>query len=354
MRGAAPPGSAPSLNVNMSTLNLLPLVLIALSALLVAAGTTPVFRRLAPRLGWVDRPSSRKVHRVPTPLLGGLAIYLAFVVALVLFGDRFYVRQVVGIFVGATVVSLMGLWDDRRHLAVGVKLAVQVGAAILLIATGVQVQTFRTPWLNIPVTLLWMVGITNALNLLDNMDGLAGGVAAIAAGHFTLLAAMSGQYLVGALAAALLGACLGFLLYNFNPARIFMGDSGSLFLGFLLAALGIKLRFPENIPAVTWMVPVLVLAVPIFDTVLVFISRLRRGLNPLTTPGKDHVSHRLVRMGLTQREAVMALYLAAGVTGELALFVAQADKLTGYVLGGLVALFGLWALWRLEQVHVSA
>ncbi len=319
--------------------------------MLVAAGTTPVFRRLAPRLGWVDHPSSRKVHRVPTPLLGGAAIYLAFVLALLLFGDRFYVRQVVGIFVGATIVSLMGLWDDRRRLAVGVKLGVQLAAAVLLIVTGVRVQTFRTPWLDIPVTLLWIVGITNALNLLDNMDGLAGGVAAIAAGHFTLLAAMSGQYLVGALAAALLGACLGFLLYNFNPARIFMGDSGSLFLGFLLAALGIKLRFPENIPAVTWMVPVLVLAVPIFDTTLVFVSRLRRGLNPLTTPGKDHVSHRLVSMGLSQREAVMALYLAAGVAGELALFVAQADMVTGYFLGGLVALFALWAFWALEQVE---
>ncbi len=332
----------------MSTLNLLPLVLIALSALLVAAGATPVARRVAPRLGWVDEPSARKLHRRATPLLGGVAIYLAFVVALVLFGERFYVRQVVGIFVGATVVSLMGLWDDRRHLAAGVKLLVQMAAAGLLIATGVRVQMFRNPWLDVPVTFLWVVGITNALNLLDNMDGLAGGVAAIAAGHFTLLAAMSGQYLVGALAAALLGACLGFLLYNFNPARIFMGDSGSLFLGFLLAALGIKLRFPENAPIVTWMVPVLVLAVPIFDTTLVFISRLRRGVNPLTTPGKDHTSHRLVQLGLTQREAVMVLYLAAGVSGELAMFVAQADLVTGYFLGGLAALFGLWALWQLE------
>ncbi len=333
----------------MSTLNLLPLVLIALSALIVAAGTTPVARWLAPRLGWIDRPSSRKMHQMPMPLLGGAAIYLAFVIALVLFGDRFYVWQVVGIFVGATAVSLMGLWDDRRRLAVGTKLAVQIAATVLLIATGVRVQMFRNPWLDLPVTLLWVVGITNALNLLDNMDGLAGGVAAIAAGHFTLLAAMSGQYLVGALAAALLGACLGFLLYNFNPARIFMGDSGSLFLGFLLAALGIKLRFPENVAIVTWMVPVLVLAVPIFDTTLVFISRLRRGMNPLTSPGKDHTSHRLVRLGLTPREAVMVLYLAAGIAGELAMFVAQADIVTGYFLGGLVVAFGLWALWYLER-----
>ncbi len=334
----------------MSSLNLLPIVLIMISALVVAIGATPVARRLAPRLGLVDEPAARKMHHVATPLLGGIAIYLAFVLALVFFGDRFYIRQVVGIFVGATLVSLLGLWDDRRRLSPALKLLGQALAALLLIATGVQVHLIRIPWVNVVITLFWVVGITNALNLLDNMDGLAGGIAAIAAGQFTLLAAMSGQYLVGALAAALVGATLGFLLYNFNPARIFMGDSGSLFLGFLLASLGIKLRFPENVYIVTWMVPVLVLGVPIFDTTLVFVSRLRRGLNPLTTPGKDHTSHRLVRLGLSQREAVLVLYLAAGVLGEIALFVAQADILTGYLVGALVFCFALWALWKLEHV----
>ena len=334
----------------MSSLNLLPIVLIMISALVVAIGATPVARRLAPRLGLVDEPAARKMHHVATPLLGGIAIYLAFVLALVFFGDRFYIRQVVGIFVGATLVSLLGLWDDRRRLSPGLKLLGQALAALLLVATGVQVHLIRIPWVNVVITLFWVVGITNALNLLDNMDGLAGGIAAIAAGQFTLLAAMSGQYLVGALAAALVGATLGFLLYNFNPARIFMGDSGSLFLGFLLASLGIKLRFPENVYIVTWMVPVLVLGVPIFDTTLVFVSRLRRGLNPLTTPGKDHTSHRLVRLGLSQREAVLVLYLAAGVLGEIALFVAQADILTGYLVGALVFCFALWALWKLEHV----
>ncbi|NPA90858.1 MAG: undecaprenyl/decaprenyl-phosphate alpha-N-acetylglucosaminyl 1-phosphate transferase [Chloroflexi bacterium] len=332
----------------MSTLNLLPLVLIMVSALLVAAGATPIAQRLAPKLGWVDRPAARKMHKVPTPLLGGIAIYLAFFVALILFGNKFYIRQVVSIFVGATIVSLLGLWDDRRHLPASVKLMGQLVAASLLIFTGVHVRLFRTPWLDVPITLLWIVGLTNALNLLDNMDGLAGGIATIAASHFTLLATMSGQYLVGALAAALVGACLGFLIYNFNPARIFMGDSGSLFLGFLLAALGIKLRFPNNVYIVTWMVPVLVLGVPIFDTTLVFISRVRRGQNPLTTPGKDHVSHRLVRMGFSPREAVLILYLVGGALGEIALFVAQADVLTGYLVGGLVFTLALWALWKLE------
>ncbi len=334
----------------MSSLNLLPMVLILVSALLVAVGATPVAQRLALKLGWVDRPAARKMHQTATPLLGGVAIYLAFVLALLLFGRRFYVRQVIGIFVGATFVSLLGLWDDRWRLPVSVKLLAQLAAALLLVLTGIQVRLFHVWWLNILLTLFWMVGVTNALNLLDNMDGLAGGIAAIAAGQFTLLAAMSGQYLVGALAAALTGACLGFLLYNFNPARIFMGDTGSLFLGFLLATLGIKLRFPKNIYIVTWMVPVLVLGVPIFDTTLVFFSRLRRGVNPLTTPGKDHTSHRLVRLGLTQREAVLVLYLAGGILGESAVFVAQADLFTGYLVGAMVLAFAFWTLVRLERV----
>ncbi|MFH1086466.1 MAG: MraY family glycosyltransferase, partial [Chloroflexota bacterium] len=206
------------------------------------------------------------------------------------------------------------------------------------------------PILNILVTIIWVVGITSALNLLDNMDGLSAGVATVASAFFLLLAAMSGQYLVGALAAALLGACIGFLVYNVNPASIFMGDAGSLMIGFLLAAVGIKLRFPDNVRFVTWMIPVLVLGLPIFDTTLVFLSRLRRGLNPLTTPGKDHVSHRLVSLGHSQREAVLILYLAAGALGVLAMYLTQASIPEGYLVGGAVFLAGLVLLWRLERM----
>ena len=171
----------------------------------------------------------------------------------------------------------------------------------------------------------------------------------MAAIYFLLLAAMNGQYLVGALSAALVGASLGFLVYNFNPASIFMGDAGSLFLGFMLAAVGIKLRFPEGVEIVTWMVPVLILALPLFDTALVIVSRLRRGFNPLTTPGKDHVSHRLVAMGYTRREAVLICYLICAGLGVVALFVTQASIVEGYVVGGVVALVALWGLWRLEK-----
>jgi UDP-GlcNAc:undecaprenyl-phosphate GlcNAc-1-phosphate transferase len=209
-------------------------------------------------------------------------------------------------------------------------------------------------FLNLAGTILWVVGITNALNLLDNMDGLSGGVATVACVFFLLLAVMSGQYLVASLAAALLGACLGFLYYNFNPAGIFMGDTGSLFIGFMLAALGIKLRFPDNVAFVTWMIPVVVLGLPIFDTTLVIISRLRRGLNPLTTPGKDHVSHRLVRLGATQREAVLMLYLVCCALGVVAMFLTQASVVEGYFMGALLVILALYALWRLEQVNIQS
>jgi UDP-GlcNAc:undecaprenyl-phosphate GlcNAc-1-phosphate transferase len=154
--------------------------------------------------------------------------------------------------------------------------------------------------------------------------------------------------LVGALAAALAGACAGFLFYNWNPAHVFMGDTGSLFLGFLLAAVGIKLRFPANSNTITWMIPVLVLAIPIFDTSLVFFSRLRQGKNPLTTPGKDHVSHRLARMTGSRREAVLICYLIGGAAGLTAVFVSQAVLWEAVALGGVTMALALLSLWWLE------
>jgi UDP-GlcNAc:undecaprenyl-phosphate GlcNAc-1-phosphate transferase len=323
-------------------------MLVFAGALLIAFGVTPLARRLAPRLGVIDHPNARKVHTVPMPLLGGAAIVLASIATLLIFQDRFEFQQLISILFGAAWVSLLGIFDDRWGLRPLLKLLGQIIAAGFLILSGVEVQLFPFEWINVAITLLWMVGLTNAFNLLDNMDGLAGGVAAVAAAFFVLMAALSHQSYVGALAAALLGGALGFLIYNFNPASIFMGDTGSLFLGFLLAAIGIKLRFPDNVTFVTWMVPVLVLGVPIFDTTLVFISRLRRGQNPLTTPGKDHTSHRLVALGFTTREAVMMHYLAGGALGLIAIFVTQASIVDGYVVGGATALIGAYALWRLE------
>jgi len=326
-------------------------ILIFAAALTFAVAGTPIARRLALRTGILDYPETRKIHAAPMPLLGGAAIYIAFILALLLFGDRFYISQAVGILLGATIISFFGIWDDRGRVPPLLKLIVgQPLAALILWASGVRVTFLPHPALNLAVTVLWVVGISSALNLLDNMDGLSGGVGAIASAFFLLLAAMSGQYLVGSLAAALTGACIGFLYYNFNPATIFMGDGGSLFLGFVLAAVGIKLRFPSNVPVVTWMIPVLVLGLPIFDTTLVVVSRLRRGLNPLTHPSRDHVSHRLVAMGWSQREAVLGLYLVCCALGVLAMFLTQASPVGAYVVAGAVALAGAYALWRLEQV----
>lgn len=324
-----------------------PYLLMALSALVLAVGGTPAVRWLALKLGVIDKPAARKIHAAPVPLLGGVAIYGAFIVALLLFGDRRYVNEVVGIFVGASLVSLMGAIDDSRGLGAYVKLGGQLIAAGVLVLSGVQVQLGPT-WLNVAITLLWVVGITNAMNLLDNMDGLSGGIAMIAAIFFTLLAALSNQYLVGALAAALAGASAGFLFYNWNPAYIFMGDAGSLFLGFLLAAVAIKLRFPSNSVTVTWMIPLLVLAVPVFDTSLVFISRLRRGQNPLTTPGKDHISHRLAFLTGSRREAVLICYLLAAAVGLTAVFVAEASLLEAILVAATVLATAAYWIWRFE------
>ena len=318
-------------------------------ALVLAIAGTPLARYLAPRLNLVDQPSERKVHKRPVPRIGGLAIYLAVLAVAVVLGRTFNFVQFGSIVIGATGISFMGLLDDRWGLRPTIKLVGQILAALLLYATGIVVGTFHNTVLNLVATVLWVTYITNGLNLLDNMDGLAGGTAAVVAAYFALMCAFSGQYLVGGLSVAVLGACLGFLFYNLNPASIFMGDSGALFLGYILAAIGIKLDFPDNVTFVTWMVPVLVMGLPIFDTSLVIISRLRRGINPLTSPGKDHVSHRLVAAGMTQREAVLTLYIVSFALGLLAVFVTQASVVEGYTVGGLAALAGLYGLFRFER-----
>ena len=326
------------------------LVLIFASALILVLGATPIVRRMAGRLGMVDRPDARRVHLSPVPLLGGIAIYIGFIVALLLFGEGWVLSQAISIFIGATIVSFLGIWDDRWGVRPILKLLGQAIAATIVILSGVQVSFLPNQALNVFITFIWILGITNALNLLDNMDGLSGGVGAVAAGFFLVLAALNGQYLVASLAAALLGVCIGFLVYNFNPASIFMGDAGSMFLGFVLAVVGIKLRFPGHPNIITWMIPVVVLGLPVFDTSLIVVSRLRRGLNPLTNPGKDHVSHRLVALGLSQRRAVVILYGVCCALGSVGLLIMQASLLPAYALGIAVFVIALASLFALERV----
>jgi len=291
--------------------------------------TVPV-RALALRVGMVDLPGPRKVHVQPIPLLGGLAMYGAVMLAIVFALDGAARAQSAGIVTGATLVAAVGFLDDRGWLHHQIKLFVGMpGAACILLATGVHAQVFevfvqgRTGYvLDATLTILWVVGITASFSILDHMDGLCAGVAAMASFFFALLAYLNGQTLVTTLAAAVLGAATGFLRWNFKPAKIFMGDGGAMFLGFLMATLGLKLRLDHANHLSAWLVPVFILGVSIFDTTLVSISRGRRGLLPFATPGKDHAAHRLANLGLGQRGAVISLYLLGAVSGTAAILVA--------------------------------
>lgn len=319
-----------------------------LIALTITLGSVPWVRRAAINLGLVDTPSQRKAHRTPTPLLGGAAIFIGAIVGVLIIYGGDPQPTVIGVVLATSVVALTGLIDDYKPLPAWLKLAGQVAGFLILVYFGIRVRLPVAEPLNYAITLLWLLGITNAMNFLDNMDGLSAGISAVTASFILLLALINGQFLVGALAAGLLGACLGFLRYNFPPAQIFMGDVGSLFLGFLLAIMGIQLRFPGNSNFVTWMVPVFLFGLPILDMTLVVFSRLRRGLSP-NTAGKDHVSHRLVRLGFSSREAVLILYLFSGILGMMALFITQATVIEGYIVAAISALVAVIAIGWLER-----
>jgi UDP-GlcNAc:undecaprenyl-phosphate/decaprenyl-phosphate GlcNAc-1-phosphate transferase len=336
----------------------LPPDLIAFTVALVGSLilTVPV-RHFALRYGMVDRPNARKVHLRPIPLLGGIAIYLGFVLAILLTLRAVPQQQMVGILAGATLLAAVGLMDDGGLLHHQVKLFVGMPvAALFLLAAGIRAQLFSefVPGaagivLDGCLTVLWVVGITASFSILDHMDGLCAGISAVAAGFFTISAALNGQTLVRTLGAATLGAALGFLRWNFNPAKIFMGDGGAMFLGFLMATLGLKIRPEGTHFPVSWLVPVLILGVPIFDTTLVSISRARRGLLPFTSPGKDHAAHRLSNLGLGHRGAVLVLYCLAGLFGVLALLVPHLSTATAYLLAGVAAACGLIGILLLES-----
>ncbi len=336
----------------------IPNELIAFSvALLASLGLTVPVRALALRYGMVDHPGPRKVHVKPIPLLGGIAIYLAFVVALLFTLHGAPQQQIAGILAGATLVATVGVLDDGGLLHHQVKLFVSMPiAALFLLAAGIHAEFFSMfisgmagKILDAVFTVVWVVGITAAFSILDHMDGLCAGIAAVAAGFFTICATFNGQVMVRVLAAAALGAALGFLRWNFNPAKIFMGDAGAMFLGFLMATLGLKIRSDAQFPA-NWLVPILILGVPIFDTTLVSISRARRGLLPFTSPGKDHTAHRLSNLGLGHRGAVLVMYCLAVVFGLFAFSIPRLSSTIAYSLSGILVLLGLVAVFFLESV----
>src|SRR6516165_1818840 len=328
--------------------------LIALSASLVL--TVPV-RALAIRVGMVDLPGPRKVHLKPIPLLGGLAMYGGVILAILIAFDGPARAQSFGIVTGATLVAVVGFLDDRGWLHHQIKLFLAMPlAAAMLLASGIHAQVFavllggRTGyWLDTALTVAWVVGITASFSILDHMDGLCAGVAAMASVFFALLAYLNGQTVVTALAAAVLGAAAGFLRWNFKPAKIFMGDGGAMFLGFLMAALGLKLRLEQSSNLAGWLAPVLILGATIFDTTLVTISRSRRGLLPFAAPGKDHSAHRLANLGLGERGAVVAMYLGGAIGGCAAVVAAYSSTLGAAIVGLLAIAVTVLAVVWLER-----
>lgn len=329
-----------------ATMQYVPIMVVGFAT---ALGLTPLSRQIAMRLGIIDRPKKRNITRAPTPMMGGLAIYVSFALPLLLFSPAEQMGDLIAIIGGAAFLALVGLVDDRYELGIRVKLAAMIAAACALIAAGIHIQLFDAPLLDYPVTILWVLTITNATNFLDNMDGLTAGLSAISAGFFLLLALGEGLPLVSGLSAALLGSALGFLSYNFSPASSFMGDMGSLVLGFTLSALGIILEFGSQPLSVTWMVPILVLAVQVFDIHLVVLTRLLEGRSP-GEGGKDHTSHRLMSIGFSQRMTLFILYGASVSFGTMGLLMAHLDAAVAWRIGLfsivlLGVLFGLmmWA-----------
>ena len=326
-------------------------------ALLASLSLTAPVRRFALHIGMVDKPNARKVHVRPIPLLGGVAIYVSFVLAMVVTMHNNTRAEILAILAGATLLAITGILDDSGMLHHQVKLFVSMPlAACVLLASGIHAQVFAGflpgtlgTALDMVLTLFGVVGITAAFSILDHMDGLCAGIAAVAAAFFTIAALLNGQILVCTLGAATLGAALGFLRWNFSPAKIFMGDGGAMFLGFLMAILGLKLRPESAHLGANWLVPVLILGVPIFDTTLITISRFRRGLLPFTSPGKDHTAHRLSNLGFGHRGAVLFLYGLGCFFGMLALVTMHLPSFQLYGLCSILVLSGAAAVVALER-----
>ena len=299
---------------------------------------TPMALRYAIRANVLDQPGQHKSHKVAVPYLGGLAIVVTFVIAVILMSvlrpPHTGRGELLAVLTIAVLLAAVGLIDDLRQVSPLWRLVAEISAASIVwyLGNGTAVTTVEA--VDLILTVLWFVGVTNAFNLLDNMDGLAAGLAAISSMTVFAVAGTNGQFLVAGLAVALAGCTVGFLRLNFHPARIYMGDSGSLFIGFLVAYLGIKLRF-EGGRLVSALVPIFACSAAVFDTSLVVISRIRAGRNPFQG-GQDHVSHRLVKLGLSVPAAVCTIYLGAIGVGILSFAISRLEPVLAFLLAGLV------------------
>jgi len=301
------------------------IVAVACSALI-----TPIVRRMAISAGFVVEPRKDRWHKNATPVLGGIGFVVPCIV--ILFCRFGLSMPVLAIAVGGTLIFILGLLDDLRPLSPQIKFIGQIIITALLINMGVVIEIIPYPVVAVPLTFLWFVGLTNAFNLLDNMDGLSAGVAAISSCALFIFSVQSGKTSLALCSIVLSGSCVGFLLYNFNPARIFMGDCGSMFLGFMLAAISITGTWKHaSSVVVTLLVPVLILGIPIFDTAFVTVMRKLRG-RPVSQGGRDHISHRLVALGLSERNTVLFLYAVTAVFALSALFYRKINPLAFVVL----------------------
>ncbi len=308
-------------------------------ALIVAYFITPHVKDFAIRAGALDAPDARKVHTRPIPRMGGLAIYLAFVLAVL--ASMHISHEIAGLLVGGTFILIVGIIDDMKQLSAKTKLGGQIIAAMVLVLFNVRIEWITNPfgdmiylhYWSIPLTVLWVVGLTNTLNLIDGLDGLAAGVSTIASVTILLVALQQNFWTVAILTAALAGSALGFLQHNFNPAKIFMGDTGSMFLGYMLAAVSI-LGTVKSAATIALVVPIVALGLPIMDTAFAIIRRYTNG-RPIFKPDKGHLHHRLLEMGLTQKQAVLLMYVISGCLGLSAIALTEVNK--GY--GALIILF---------------
>ncbi|MGO4888785.1 glycosyltransferase family 4 protein [Anaerobacillus sp. MEB173] len=302
------------------------ILLTLLVCFLVAVLITPLVKKFAIKIGATDQPNHRKVHQKIMPRLGGLAIYISFLIGFIMLQPESpYMPYIL---IGSFIIILTGVLDDMLEISAKWKLLGQILAAGVVIYGGVQVEFINLPfngvlhfgWFGIPITLLWIVGITNAINLIDGLDGLAAGVSSIVLMTITGIALIDGNMFIVALGVILLGSTLGFLVFNFNPAKIFMGDTGALFLGYMLAVISL-LGF-KNVALFSLVIPVIILAVPISDT---FFAIIRRIVNkkPLSAPDKSHLHHCLLRLGFSHRSTVLVIYAISAFFGLSAVVLTQ-------------------------------
>lgn len=318
-------------------------------AAIIALALGPLAQWLTRRLGLVDIPNKElhKQHSSVVPVAGGFILVLT-VFAVSLWQQLLDWQTVRALLASSSLLFLFGVWDDIKRLSPPVKMIGQIAGALLLVFMGVQVLIFQQNWLNLVITILWVVGITNAYNFVDSMDGLAVGIGAQAAAFFMLVTSDSGQAELSLLSAILLGACVGCFYFNSMPARFFLGDSGSQFLGFLLAGLAIAYNPPGYEQLQSWFIPILLMGVPIFDISLVVFSRLRHK-RPIYRASRDHTYHRLVQMGMSSNRAVLSMHITALMLGCLAFVALGLPALLANAIFAATLLIGIIALLLLEN-----